>query len=256
MTAYQTGKILIHPTDPDVVYVGALGRLYGPNPERGLFKTEDGGRTWVKALYIDDNTGVIDARMDPTNPDVIYVAMWERRRDEYDSWPGGGLPDGYDTYDPLKKWGTGAGIYKSTDDGDTWNPCNTGLPDQGEGAIFAQSVGRGSGTFLYAGTEQGIYRSDNEGASWTNINGSLTASSSVYANKWFYFNGTLFAVFTGSIQQGGGIARSTNNGNTWLVGHSGMGSNMTVYHIAQDNGTLIAATNTGWRSAWATSCSA
>ena len=132
---FQTGKILIHPTNPDIVYVGALGRLYGPNDERGLFKTTDGGKNWEKVLYIDENTGVIDARMDPTNPDTLYVAMWEVRRDGYDSWPGGGLPDGYDGYDPVMKWGKGAGIYKSIDGGKSFKRLTNGLPSNKLGRI-------------------------------------------------------------------------------------------------------------------------
>ena len=133
--SYQTGKIIIHPTNPDIVYVGALGRLYGTNEERGLFKTIDGGNTWEKTFYIDDKTGVIDMRMNPKNPDELYVAMWERRRDEFDSWPGGGLPDGYDAYDPVKKWGSGAGIYKSTDAGKTFKKLTKGLPTNAMGRI-------------------------------------------------------------------------------------------------------------------------
>src|SRR5262249_51235668 len=125
---FQVGKILVHPTDPNVVYVGALGRLYGPNEERGLFKTTDGGKTWEKILYFDPNTGVIDARIHPTEPDTLFVAMWERRRDGYDSWPGGGLPDGYDAYDPANKWGENAGIYKSTDAGKSFKKLTKGLP--------------------------------------------------------------------------------------------------------------------------------
>jgi photosystem II stability/assembly factor-like uncharacterized protein len=132
---YQTGRILVHPQDPNVVYVGALGRLYGPNEERGLFKTTDGGETWQKVFYIDDKTGVIDARMDPNDPDTIYVAMWERRRDEYDSWPGAGIPDGYDSYDPVNKWGKGAGIYKTTDGGKTFKKLTNGLPTNNLGRI-------------------------------------------------------------------------------------------------------------------------
>ncbi|MSR55690.1 MAG: PDZ domain-containing protein [Gemmataceae bacterium] len=132
---YQTGKIVVHPTDPNTVYVGALGRLYGPNQDRGVFKTTDGGQTWQKVFYLDDKTGVIDMVMHPTNPDILYVAMWERRRDEFDSWPGGGLPDGYDTYDPVMKWGTSAGIYKSVDAGKSFKKLTKGLPSNNFGRI-------------------------------------------------------------------------------------------------------------------------
>jgi photosystem II stability/assembly factor-like uncharacterized protein len=133
--SFQIGKILIHPTNPDVVYVGALGRLYGPNEERGLFKTTDGGKTWEKVLYFDPNTGVIDARMHPTEPDTLFVAMWERRRDGYDSWPGGDVPEGYDGYDPAKKWGETAGIYKTTDGGKSFQKLTKGLPTNRMGRI-------------------------------------------------------------------------------------------------------------------------
>jgi photosystem II stability/assembly factor-like uncharacterized protein len=133
--SFQTGKILIHPTNPDIVYVGALGRLYGPNEERGFFRTSDGGKTWDKTLYIDDKTGVIDMRMNPANPDVMYVSTWERQRDEFDSWPGGGVPDGYDAYDPVKKWGPGGGIYKTVDGGKTFKKLTQGLPTNNLGRI-------------------------------------------------------------------------------------------------------------------------
>jgi photosystem II stability/assembly factor-like uncharacterized protein len=131
---FQTGKILIHPTNPNVVYVGALGRLYGPNEERGLFKTTDGGKTWDKVLYFDPNTGVVDARMHPTDPDTLFVAMWERRRDGFDSWPGD-VAEGYDAYDPVKKWGPAAGIYKTTDGGKSFRKLTKGLPTNAMGRI-------------------------------------------------------------------------------------------------------------------------
>ena len=83
--SFQIGKIVVHPKNPDIVYVGALGRLYGPNEERGLYKTSDGGKTWERVLYIDDKTGVIDMQMHPTNPETLLVATWERQRDGFDS---------------------------------------------------------------------------------------------------------------------------------------------------------------------------
>lgn len=112
---YQIGKVIVHPKDPNTVYVGALGRCYGPNPERGVFKTTDGGATWNKVFYLDDKTGVIDMQMDPSNPDTLIVAMWERKRDEFDSFIGGNAGEGYDSYDPAVKWGPNAGLYKTTD---------------------------------------------------------------------------------------------------------------------------------------------
>jgi hypothetical protein len=85
---YQTGKVLIHPKDPNIVYVGSLGRCYGPNPERGVFKTTNGGESWEKILFQDENTGCIDMRMKPDDPETIIAAMWERKRDGFDSYVG------------------------------------------------------------------------------------------------------------------------------------------------------------------------
>jgi photosystem II stability/assembly factor-like uncharacterized protein len=113
---FQIGRIAIHPTDPNIVYVGALGRLYGPNPARGLFKTVDGGRTWEKVLFIDENTGVIDVQMDPSNPESLLVATYERRR------------DGFDYNDPSQKWGKGSGLYRTTDGGKHFHKITQGLP--------------------------------------------------------------------------------------------------------------------------------
>jgi S1-C subfamily serine protease/photosystem II stability/assembly factor-like uncharacterized protein len=126
--SYQIGRILIHPKKPDVVYVGVLGRLWGPNEERGVFKTTDGGETWEKVLYVDDKTGIIEMRMHPSEPNTLLAASYERLRDGYDSHPGDPMADGYDSYDPIKKWGPGSGIYKTTDGGKKWRKLTNGLP--------------------------------------------------------------------------------------------------------------------------------
>src|ERR1051325_4875402 len=109
---FQIGKILVHPKNPDVVYVGALGRLYGPNAERGLYKTTDGGKSWNQILFLDDRTGIVDMRMKPDDPETLLVAAYERQRDGFDSYVGDPVPEGYDGYDPIQKWGKAAGIYK------------------------------------------------------------------------------------------------------------------------------------------------
>ncbi len=113
---YQIGRIAIHPENPDVVYVGALGRLWGPNEDRGLFKTTDGGKSWEKVLFVDDKTGVIDVQMHPKDPDTLMIATYERMR------------DGFDGNDPVKKYGDGSAIYRTTDGGKSFEKLSKGLP--------------------------------------------------------------------------------------------------------------------------------
>lgn len=113
---FQTGDLVIHPTNPDVVYVGAAGRLYGPNEERGLYKTTDGGKTWNKILYIDDKTGINDICMHPEDPDTMIVSTYERQR------------DGFDTNDPVKKIAPGSGIWRTENGGESWEKLTRGLP--------------------------------------------------------------------------------------------------------------------------------
>jgi len=134
---YQIGEIVIHPTNPDTVYVGALGRLYGDNGERGVFKTTDGGATWERCFFVDERTGVIDMQMHPTDPETLIVAAWERLRDGFDSWPGSDVPlrEGYGGYDPIRKWGPGSGLHKTTDGGKTWRKLTKGLPTSALGRI-------------------------------------------------------------------------------------------------------------------------
>jgi S1-C subfamily serine protease/photosystem II stability/assembly factor-like uncharacterized protein len=127
---FQIGAIVIHPTNPDVVYVAALGRLWGPNEERGLFKTTDGGKTWEKVLYKDERTGAVEVAMNPADPETLIACLWERQRDGFDSHRGDPpVSDGYDAYDPSAKWGPHAGLYKTTDGGRTWKKLGAGLPE-------------------------------------------------------------------------------------------------------------------------------
>ena len=113
---FQTGAIAIHPENPDVVWVGSLGRLWGENKERGLFKTSDGGTTWTTALYIDKNTGVVDVQVNRKNPNELLVATYERKR------------DGFDGNDPVQRYGAESGIYKSIDGGASFKKITDGLP--------------------------------------------------------------------------------------------------------------------------------
>lgn len=134
-----------------------------------------------------------------------------------------------------------SGVITSTNGGTVWNPTNTGLPT----GTDVQSVGY-NGSALFSGTHSGVYKSTNQGGSWTLSNtGMPSASASNYANKFFRYSTTTFAIFNAPISGGGGIYRTTDNGVNWFSGNGGLSSNMTVYQIAEIGGVLWAATNTG-----------
>ncbi|UCC39836.1 MAG: PQQ-binding-like beta-propeller repeat protein [Candidatus Aminicenantes bacterium] len=109
---HHIGRIVIHPEDPDIVYVAAIGHLYTQNKERGLFRTDDGGKSWDKVLYINDDTGVIDVVMDPSDPETLYAAAWQRSRKAWN----------------FTESGPGSGIYKTADGGLTWKQLTSGFP--------------------------------------------------------------------------------------------------------------------------------
>ncbi|MEJ2053564.1 MAG: glycosyl hydrolase, partial [Calditrichaceae bacterium] len=121
--SHHIGRIIIHPKNPDIVWVAALGHLYSSNPERGVYKTIDGGKTWQKTLYVNDNSGAIDLVINPDNPDILYAAIWDRTRRAWN----------------FTESGKGSGIYKSTDAGETWDLIsgdNSGFPkNEGVGRI-------------------------------------------------------------------------------------------------------------------------
>jgi photosystem II stability/assembly factor-like uncharacterized protein len=157
--------ILVDPRNPDVVYVAALGHLFASNPERGVFKTTDGGKTWKKILYVNDGTGAINMAMDPSNPRVLYASMWQMSRRHW----------------TFSSGGPGSGIYKSTDGGASWTNIShrPGLPT----GIFGKSgiaVAPSEPNVVYAliqadykGQAGGLFRSDDGGGSWKLINNSM-----------------------------------------------------------------------------------
>ncbi|MES1211813.1 MAG: hypothetical protein ABUL63_05720, partial [Acidobacteriota bacterium] len=114
----QIGRVLIHPKNPDVVYAAALGHPYGPNAERGVYRTRDGGKSWQKVLGGKGdqavNVGAIDLAFEPGRPEVIYASLWQTRRTPWNVYPPSNGP--------------GSGLYKSTDGGDTWKQLTAGLP--------------------------------------------------------------------------------------------------------------------------------
>src|SRR6266496_3382018 len=154
----QISRIRVHPKNADVVYVAALGHTWGPNEQRGVFRSKDGGKTWEKVLYRNDKTGAIDLILDPTNPNVIYAGFWEVYRKPW----------------TLESGGPGSGIFKSTDGGDTWAEItrNAGLPRTTVG-IIGITISPVNPERLWAIVEAedgGVFRSDNAGRTWIKVN--------------------------------------------------------------------------------------
>jgi photosystem II stability/assembly factor-like uncharacterized protein len=153
---HHIGRIAVHSTDPNIVYVAALGHLWGPNKERGVFKTTDGGATWTQALSIDEDTGVSDIAIDPQSPNTLYAAAYERRRTVF-GYNGGGPH---------------AGLYKTVDGGAHWNKLTKGLPEGGDTGRIAVEIYRRNPNIVYALVEHargGIFRSEDKGATWTRM---------------------------------------------------------------------------------------
>jgi len=151
-------RIRVHPTTPDIVYAAALGDPYGANPERGVFKSTDGGKSWTRSLFRDDKTGAVDLSMDPAHPDVLYAGLWEVYRSPHS----------------LSSGGPGSGLFKTTDGGGTWTELTSkpGLPQPLWGKIGV-SVSGADANRVYAIIEApagGVFLSDDGGGSWQRVN--------------------------------------------------------------------------------------
>ena len=161
----QIGRIVIDPTDPNIVYVAALGHAWGPNPERGLYKTTDGGQTWKLSKFVSDKAGFADVAIDPANPKILFASSWQRVRGPYF----------------LNSGGPGSGLWKTTDGGDTWTEIRGGgFPETMLGRIGI-AIAASNPQIVYALVEadtgkgvkerpSGLYRSDDGGATWKKMN--------------------------------------------------------------------------------------
>jgi photosystem II stability/assembly factor-like uncharacterized protein len=165
------GKVIVNPRNPDIVFVAALGHPFGPNTERGVFRTTDGGKTWDKVLYKDENTGAIDVAFDQQNPNILFASLWEARRTPW----------------TLSSGGPGSGVYRSTDSGTTWKKLEEhGLPKGPYGRIGLAVAANSDRVYaiIEAREAGGLYRSDDGGDTWDLVNG----SHGLFQRAWYYMH--------------------------------------------------------------------
>jgi len=165
----RIGRILIDPTDPDIVWAAATGALWGDSEERGVYKTTDGGKTWTRMLYVSPSTGCADMAMEPGNPSIVYAAMWDFRRQAH----------------TFRSGGPGSGLYRSTDGGATWDRIHNGLPAGTLGRI-ALAVSPVKPHHLWAvveAEESALYRSSDQGSSWEKMSNQYMMS-----DRPFYYS--------------------------------------------------------------------
>ena len=228
----QIGRILVDPKNPNIVFVAALGHIYGANPDRGIFRSKDGGKSWQKVLFKNENVGAIDVTFDPTNPQIVYATLWNTRRPPWSIYP--------------PSYGAGGGIFKSTDGGNTWNQLTNGIPVEGQGRIGI-SVAPTNNKRIYAIVDAkagGLYRSDDAGASWTLISN----DKRIWGRGWYFCKvvtdpknqDTVYVSNTS-------VYKSTDAGKTWtaIKGAPGGDDYHQLWIYPDDPNRMILASDQG-----------
>ncbi|HKK27860.1 MAG TPA: FlgD immunoglobulin-like domain containing protein [Gemmatimonadota bacterium] len=223
-------RIRVSPTDPDLVYVAALGHPYGPNPERGVFRSRDGGQTWNKVLFVSDSAGAVDLAMDPHDPSTLYAATWQVYRTPWKMWDGG----------------PHSGLWKTTDGGDHWTELtgNPGMPDGPVGRIGVTVSGADPSRVwaIVEAPEGGLFRSDDAGATWKKVN-----SERKIRQRAFYFS-DIFAdpsdrstIYAGNVS----FFRSRDGGVTFKRVDTNHGDYHTLWIAPDDPDRMIVGDDGG-----------
>jgi len=242
----QIGRVIVDRTNPDIVFVAALGHVYGSNPDRGVFRSRDGGQTWQKVLFKNDNVGAIDLAIDPVNPKVVYASLWNTRRPPWSIYP--------------PSYGPGSGLFKSTDGGTTWQPLTTGLPAAGLGRIGI-AIAPTDARRVYAivdAKEGGLFRSDDAGATWAKISG----DNRIWGRGWYFSKVTVDPKNAAVVYvMNTSVYRSNDAGKTWTAVKGAPGGD--DYHqlwidptdprrmiVASDQGAVVSVDGAATWSSW------
>ena len=224
-------RIHIHPKNPDLVYAAVLGDLYKDTPERGIYRSTNGGKSWDRIHFVDNKTGAVDLEMDPNNPRILYATMWQVRRTPY----------------TLESGGPGSSIWKSTDGGDTWKDIsrNEGLPQKGVLGISGISVSEANSERVYAQIEHdqgGLFRSDDGGDTWRKVN----TDRSLRQRAWYYTR--VYAdpqdediVYVLNV----GFHKSTDGGRTFSSIGTPHGDHHDLWIAPEDNQRMVIADDGG-----------
>ena len=223
-------KIRVHPSNPDLVYVAAFGHHAAPNPDRGVYRSKDGGKSWEKILFRDDRTGANELVIDPNNPQVIYAALWEAYRNAFE----------------MSSGGPGSGIFKSTDGGDRWTEIsrNPGLPRAMLGKI-GFSVSGADSNRLYAQIEAedgGFFLSDDAGATWKKVSENRNLRQRAFYYSRVYADPKVKDTVWGLNVN---VYKSTDAGKTWKASTVPHGDNHDLWIASNDSNRMIEANDGG-----------
>jgi photosystem II stability/assembly factor-like uncharacterized protein len=229
--SHGISKIRIHPTNPDVVFVASFGKYGAPSEQRGVFKSSDGGDTWNRVLYRNDETGAIDIVIDQNNPDVLYAALWEAYRKEYQ----------------MSSGGPGSGMFKSTDGGETWTEMtrNPGMPQSGLVGRIGLAVSPANSDRVYALFENddgGLFSSDDAGATWTLVN-----DARAIRQRAFYYTHVFADPMDEDVvyMQNTSFFRSDDGGETYETINNGTHGDFHDLWIDPDDPTHLVVGNDG-----------
>jgi photosystem II stability/assembly factor-like uncharacterized protein len=242
----QIGRILVDPRNADIVFVAALGHAYGANPERGVYRSNDGGASWKKVLFKNEDVGAIDLAFDPQNSRTIYATLWNTRRPPWAIYP--------------PSYGPGSGIFKSTDGGDNWQQLFGGLPTERVGRIGI-AVAPTNSNLVYAivdAKDGGLYRSDDSGASWHKTSG----DHRIWGRGWYFCHVVVDPKDSETVYVSNtSLYRTTDGGKNWTSIRGAPGGDdyhqLWIYPddpkrmvLASDQGTVVTEDGAATWSSW------